>query len=202
MCGRYWLKDNVEELAERYGVRTVNNKYNGGIGGSEIFPSQTVPVVVNDGENKIRFLKWGFPRPVKKGLIINARSETIQEKYMFKSQFLRQRCIIPANGFFEWKREGTRKIKYMLRLANSSIFSMAGIYGDFTDIEGESYTGFVIITTTPNRVTEKIHNRMPAILPGDKEKIWVDEELKDPRVLKDLLKPYENIETPLIMEED
>lgn len=199
MCGRYWLYDKPEEIAERYGAKTIIKNYTGG---SEVFPTHTVPVIINDEGNKISLFKWGFPNPVKKGNIINARSESIDTKNMFKKHFLRQRCLIPANGFFEWKREGREKVKYKIKLENECLFSMAGIYGNFTDINGEHYTGFVIITTLPNNVIAKIHNRMPAIIPAEEEKIWLSEDSTDPGVLKELLKPYESENLHLIAEDD
>ena len=207
MCGRYWLKDNPEELARRYGARLFSSETEGN---GEVFPSYFVPVVTaggNDGSddrNLISNMIWGFPLPGKKGAVINARSETVAFKSIFKKRFMSQRCIVPANGFFEWKEENDeknkkRKIKHIFNLPDETVFSLAGIFGDFHDEANNSYRAFVIITVEPNNIVAPIHNRMPVILPEEKENIWLNTNEQDSHELTELMVPYNSDRVPLFV---
>lgn len=184
MCGRYVLySDNeFEELKEI--VAETEKEINLKVG--EVFPTNTVPVVV---ENRIQLLKWGFYTYDKK-LIINARSETVESKPMFKNAFYGKRCLIPATSYFEWKKESSGKTKYEISPANRSLFFMAGLYNTFRDNNNNVFDGFVIITTPANKTTSEIHSRMPAILERGEEKLWLDKNITDTTLLKQILKPY------------
>ena len=105
--------------------------------------------------------------------------------------FQQKRCIVPANAFFEWSRAGRDKTKYQFRMKQSSIFSLAGIYEDFQNDEGESYTAFSILTINPNPLVSLIHDRMPVILPREKEELWLDNTVQDIPLLKSLIQPYD-----------
>ncbi len=187
MCGRFLLDADVEELLDRYRRRGFfrDNR----VARSEIFPTNIVPIVTED--QNIIPMKWGFISPYIKRPIINARGETVDTKYMFKNALIGRRCIIPANAFFEWKNTGGVKIKYKIFLEDEDIFSMAGLYGDFSDAEGNTIRAFTIITTSPNTFMSQIHDRMPVILPRDKENIWLDTNIQDITAVKDLLKPLD-----------
>ena len=199
MCGRYWLKDNPEELARIYGAKLISGEMKTG---GEIFPSYFVPVV-KAGENTgaeeellLSPMKWGFPLKGKKSAVINARSETVTSKNMFNKKFEKQRCIVPVNGFFEWKEEldansKKRKIKHLFTLPGEKVFSLAGIFGEFYDEGINTYSAFVIITTEPNTVVATVHKRMPVILPKDQEKIWLNNKEHDNQKLMELMVPYE-----------
>lgn len=188
MCGRYWLSDSPESICNRYNA--TPSDLEGYTSAGEIFPSDTVPVVIHDNKNCLMLMKWGFPNPVRTGLIINARSETIDIKNMFRNLFATQRCIIPANAYFEWKSGGEGKVKYRIGLRGADLISLAGIYGDFNDNKGGNYTGFVIITAPPHPLIADIHNRMPVIITGKNENKWLDSEVRDISCLKGILSAH------------
>ena len=108
--------------------------------------------------------KWGFSPSFANNLIINARSEIITTKYIFKKSFYNKRCLLPATGFFEWKTERNQKIKHKIQLKDQNIFSFAGLYDSFTNEDGQKIPCVTIITTSANSKIETVHNRMPVIL--------------------------------------
>ena len=191
MCGRY-VVEGFQELSERFQLRQVPLElfptYNAA-------PSQLLPVIVEaeDGERRLRLLSWGLlPRWRKPGgdrtvAPINARAETLLEKPMFRPLVRGKRCLVPANGFYEWRREGSRKQPYLVRLRQGELFALAGLYDELPDEEGGSYT---IVTTAPNALVAPLHDRMPAILRPEDEDDWLDRGLTDPEAAKALLRPY------------
>lgn len=187
LCGRFQMSMDFALLLERYGIKVpeivINPK-------AEVFPSGDVPVVLNQGEKKMKILKWGFSPSFAKRLIINARSETIDIKPTFKSAFNSRRCLVPANGFFEWQKTDGKSIKHRIHLGNDEIFSMAGIYDSFTDKDGSTFEAFTILTTSATEDLKRIHHRMPVILNKSDEDLWLDNDIKDFRLLKGLLRPY------------
>lgn len=193
MCGRYLLSVDIEEILQHYGI--IKGWYNDNWDISwtpEVFPSHTVPIVRNRGAREIVPMKWGFASPYRKGLIINSRGETVDSKPMFRRAFRQKRCLVPANAFFEWSRHGKTSTKHLIQVKQLSLFSMAGIYEEFSDQEGKPYTAFSIITTSPNQVVSQIHDRMPVILSKKDEDIWLDNHVQDYSMLKELLRPYED----------
>lgn len=188
MCGRYLLYADIKDLVERYGI--LISRMEGGWQG-EIFPSQTVPIVVGADQRRLVPLKWGFTPSYAKRPIINAREETVDQKPTFKKSFMEKRCIVPANAFFEWKEEDGEKVKHKIYLRERPIFSMAAIYDSFKDKEGKPFTAFSILTTRPNPLVSKIHNRMPVILKLEDEQAWLDNTIMDPRDLKGLIGPFD-----------
>lgn len=162
MCGRFLLESEVEDLVARYNAEYSMENFKSG----EIFPSENALTVVNAGDKiKLLPMKWGFPISNSKKLIINARTETLDKKPMFKSSLLKRRCIIPANAFFEWKTEQGKKIKQHIKKSTENIFSMGAIYDD---------NAFVILTMTSTEKIKSIHDRMPLILTREEENIWLD----------------------------
>jgi putative SOS response-associated peptidase YedK len=158
-------------------------------------PTQLLPVISNDAPGKLSHYRWGLiPFWAKDQSIgnkmINARAETITEKPSFKNAFQRRRCIIPADAFYEWRKEDStkKKIPYRIFLRNQPLFSMAGIWGQWKNPEGETIRSFSIITTSPNKLMTEIHDRMPVILPKELEKPWL--ESKDEHQLLEMLKPF------------
>lgn len=188
MCGRYLLYSDIEELLERY--RILNGWTDVNWGG-EIFPTQTVPVVINRGSRELVPLKWGFTPSYVKSPVINARSETAVSKPMFRNSLAAKRCIIPANAFFEWKKDGQKKIKHKIYVKQLSIFSMAGIYDEFPDKEGKLVTAFSILTTAANPLVAQVHDRMPVILTPEAEDMWLDPDITDPRALAPCLTAFD-----------
>ena len=193
MCGRYLLSVDIEEILKHYGIIEGWDNDNWTTGWSpEVFPSNTVPIIRNQETNELVPMKWGFVAPNRKGLIINSRGETVDSKPMFRRAFRQKRCLVPANAFFEWSKLGKTSIKHLIHIKQVSLFSMAGIYEDFLDKEGRSYTAFSIITTSPNSTVSRIHDRMPVILPKEYENTWLDHSIQDFSMLKDLMRPFED----------
>lgn len=120
--------------------------------------------------------------------LINARAETLEEKPSFAESFLRRRCLVPADGFYEWKRSGKWKQPYFFQLQDESQFAFAGIW-DRWERDGLSIASCAIITTTPNELLAEIHDRMPVILSASDQEAWLRNDA-DPRELKALLAPY------------
>ena len=199
MCGRYMVVDH-QEISERFQLRQIPMSlfatYNAA-------PSQRLPVVVEgeDGERRLELMRWGLvPRWRKAGqgpsvAPINARAETLLEKPMFRPLVRGKRCLVPANGFYEWRREGSRKQPYLVRLRQGELFALAGLYDELPDEEGGSYT---IVTTAPNALVAPLHDRMPAILRPEDEDDWLDRGLTDPEAAKALLRPYPPEEMELV----
>jgi len=198
MCGRYTLIVTLEELMVRYmiGDTTIpfhRPKYN-------IAPSQQVITIINDGkQNRIGELKWGLIPPWAESqkigyTMINARAETAASKPAFSSALRRKRCLIPADGFYEWKPAAGGKQPMRIVLKSRSIFSMAGLYETWQSPDGSKIHSCTILTTEPNRLMSSIHDRMPVILRPQDEARWLDRTLQDPMDLRQLLVPYDSNE--------
>ncbi len=197
MCGRFIIFSEAEEREIQSIVEEVNRKYgeNAMKTGSDIFPTEVSPVITSErGAKSISLFKWGFPGYKGGQVIINARSESIMEKTMFREAFAAHRCLIPASAFFEWKQVDGKKKKHTVRCANSGLFYMAGIYEGFIDKNGCPFTGFVVITTSAGEKMSSIHDRMPVILTEQSDiDLWMDDQTKDYAKLQGLLRPVENI---------
>jgi putative SOS response-associated peptidase YedK len=192
MCGRYNLFSSVEILLERFELTNVDwiewsPRYN-------IAPSQEVLAVIQGEQgNKGGFLKWGlvpsWAEDPKIGYkMINARAETLSEKPSFKRLLTRRRCLIVADGFYEWKRMGSTKQPYHIRLKNGQPFSFAGLW-DRWEKNGEKIQSCTIITTEANKLMKDIHHRMPVILTKEHEKMWLDRSIGEN--VKEVLVPFE-----------
>ncbi|AIQ25616.1 SOS response-associated peptidase [Paenibacillus sp. FSL H7-0737] len=195
MCGRYTITVTMEELMVRYFANdsTIIHyapKYNAA-------PMQQIPAVINTGSsNKLGELRWGLvPTWAKDDKIgnkmINARAESLLEKPSFKRLVSSRRCIIPSDGFYEWKVQGSSKQPMRIMMRDGGIFSMAGLYDIWMDPEGNKLSTCTIITTTPNELMAEIHNRMPVILKPEDETEWLDRGNQDTTSLIKLLKPYD-----------
>lgn len=157
MCGRYALFSDKENAEIMEIIRQVGDKIKTG----EIYPTNPAPVILANG---VHAYHWGFPHFKNKGVIINARVETVEEKRMFKSSLADRRCVIPSTGFYEWHD----KQKYHCTLPHSPVLYMAGLYNEFA---GEPR--YVILTTEANESVRKIHNRMPLVLPQNRIENWL-----------------------------
>lgn len=171
MCGRYYVDEETANEIERI-INDIDEKLND-VKMGEIKPSQNALVLIGKKpELSAEVMQWGFPRFDKKGLIINARAESVKEKRTFKECVMQRRCIIPAAHYFEWDRE---KTKTVLSRNDSGIVYMAGVYQYIQNVER-----FVILTTQANQSVAKIHDRMPLILEEKEIEGWVyDNELAD-----------------------
>ncbi len=189
MCGRYSFAVEDELIKERFGVTVRSAIYKARY---NCAPSQALAVITNDEPETLNFLRWGLipfwaDDPSIGYRMINAKAETILEKPSYKNAFRNRRCLVPADSFFEWKKDKVR-IPYRILLKDKSPFAMAGIWDRWKDKEGNVIQSFSIITTEPNELMEKIHTRMPVILPRACEKIWLGDT--GPDELASLLKPY------------
>lgn len=196
MCGRYTITVTMEELMIRYFTNDANidhyaPKYN-------VAPMQPIPAVIHTGtSNKLGNLRWGlvpsWAKDDKLGSkMINARAETLLEKPSFKKLISTRRCIIPSDGFYEWKQVGNNKQPMRIVMRDGGIFSMAGLYDIWMDSEGNKLSTCTIITTTPNSLMAEIHNRMPVILKPEEESDWLNRENQHVPALMKLLKPYDD----------
>lgn len=191
MCGRFQLSVKGKQISERFNVEVFDEMYSPSY---NCAPSQKLPVITNNDPEKLNYFKWGlvpfWSSDPKIGFkLINARAENILEKPSFKTAFSQRRCLIPANGFFEWKKQGKQKIPYRIFLKTEEIFAIAGIWEAWKDAEGTVLNSFSIITTSPNKLMQDIHSRMPVILNQHDEQAWLFE--KDETYLKNLLQPFD-----------
>ena len=168
MCGRYILFSDAEMQDIRDIIDEVQRKTNGDIKTGEIFPTDKAPVLIQQqGIITPEAVKWGFPGFNGKGVIINARAETVQEKPMFRRSLLTKRCVIPSTGFYEWSHD-SKKQKYQFNLPGTQSLYMAGLYNEF-----DGQQRFVILTTNANISMSEVHNRMPVVLNQDKMSRWL-----------------------------
>jgi putative SOS response-associated peptidase YedK len=194
MCGRYTLTVNPEQLQQAFpdyqAPDQVQARYN-------IAPTQPVLVIPNDGRNKMDFFVWGLvpswaKDPSIGNRMINARAETLLEKPAFRTAFRRRRCLIPADGFYEWKQTPGSKTKtpMHIRMKSGTPFAFGGLWEYWSGPDGSEILSCTIITTAPNTLMEGIHNRMPLILPEDAYDTWLATGEQKPEALLPLLRPY------------
>jgi putative SOS response-associated peptidase YedK len=195
MCTRYSLTKNKETISKRFGVTSPESwkaRYN-------VAPGQSMPVITNRRSDEISFFHWGlipnWSIDESAGInLINAKAENIQSKAPFKQAIKSQRCLIPADGYFEWKKIGKAKIPYRITLANDEPFAFAGIWDYWENSKGEIINSFSIITTTANKLISEIHDRMPVILSPENEQKWLSDKLTDQEVIS-FLTPYDTDKT-------
>jgi putative SOS response-associated peptidase YedK len=193
MCGRYTITVSEDELIARYMAEEPTNRYH--TPRFNVAPTQQVPVILNDeGIIKIDAFKWGlipfWAKDTKVGFkMINARADTVAEKPSFRNAFKQRRCLIPADGFYEWKKIGADKQPYRILLKDQLIFSMAGLWESWTNPDGEEIKSCTIITTDPNELMLDIHDRMPMILSVEDEHKWLDKN-QSVEDLKAMLQPF------------
>lgn len=198
MCGRYTIFQ-TGELAKRYKLddaeldeilKDIRARYNAA-------PSQNLPVVTKvDGKNHLGAMRWGmipvWAKDEKVGYrMINARAESVFEKPSWKRPVLKQRCLVPSNGFYEWKTTDDGKQPFYIHPTDQELFSFAGIYDSWTHRgSGEVVESFSIITTSPNKEMQDIHDRMPVMLQPSDEDRWLEPSNDTPESIADLLGPY------------
>jgi len=208
MCGRYSFlgEDDLEELKAI--IKEINRKLEKSpepeeYALGEIFPSNKVPVLLPGQPGFFRpvLMNWGFPRWDGKGVIINAKAETLLEKPMFRKPFMTNRCLIPADGFYEWShhvipipegaalpRSASGKTKYYFKLPGKTPMYMAGIWNSFQQEDG-MINPFVILTANANESVAPFHNRMPVILQGEEREMWLTDFEKSQALLTSLQLP-------------
>lgn len=191
MCGRFSFSPLAKIIEDRFDVKVDSNykpRYN-------IAPSQQVAVISNANPGQLSYYRWGlipfWAKDKKIGNnMINAKAETVIEKPSFKNSFKRKRCLIPVDGFYEWKKiDDKLKVPYRIMMQDESLFSLAGLWDTWKDENGELLHSFTILTTTPNELMAEIHSRMPVILQRKHEKLWLEEN--DTEMLESLLVPFD-----------
>ena len=195
MCGRFTLFADFQEIIDRFDIEAAIQEelytpsYN-------VAPSHSVLSVINDGRvNRLGFLKWGlipsWAKDEKIGFnLINARGETIMEKPSFREAYKKRRCLVIADGFYEWKRhEDKTKTPMRIKLKSEGLFAMAGLWERWKSPNGQIVYSCTVITTEPNELMSTIHDRMPVIFKPEDEKIWLDHTISDSKQLNKLLRP-------------
>ena len=194
MCGRFTLTVDTAELQEAFsGFQfpvQVGPRYN-------IAPSQPVLVLANDGKNTADFFVWGLipgwaKDPTIGARMINARGETLGEKPSFRGPYRYKRCLIPADGFYEWRQEPGAKLKtpHYIHMKNAQPFAFAGLWDEWLGPDGSQVKSCTIITTAPNALVAGIHERMPVILRREDYAAWLTPEARQPDELNRLLAAY------------
>jgi len=196
MCGRYRLSRRKEVLDQYFGANSGDEqwepRYN-------IAPTQLIPIVRQNGKGSPRQLctvKWGLvpswaTDPSVGPSMINARSETVATKPAFRDALRLRRCLIPADGFYEWGRTGRLKQPYCFEINDGELFAFAGIWDRWNDSSGKPLETCSILTTTPNAVTSSVHDRMPVILNKDNYEFWLDPSMNDMIAISKFLRPYD-----------
>ena len=166
MCGRYTLYTGEQAEEIRQIIDIAQRQVRGQLKLGEVFPSDRAPILVaNQDKVVVRTAVWGFPGFQGKGLLINARSETAEEKPMFREPLLTSRCVVPTTGFYEWNKQ---KEKFLFQYSDSAVVYLAGIWGEF-----DSKRRYTILTTEPNQAVAAVHNRMPVLLSKEQVRPWL-----------------------------
>jgi putative SOS response-associated peptidase YedK len=194
MCGRFTLTKNLKELAERFSA-SVSSESTPTAPRYNIAPTQNVIVVSDDGQRHLQQMRWGLipswaKDPAIGNRMINARAETLSEKPSFRAALKKRRCIIPADGFYEWQKLGKVKQPVHIVLKSREPFGFAGLWEHWKSPEGEEILTCTIITTEANELLKTVHDRMPVILTREAEGMWLDPKIQEPEQLLPLLKQY------------
>jgi putative SOS response-associated peptidase YedK len=198
VCNRYRLTHSKQYLSERFEAESSDEeledrpRYN-------IAPTQQVLIVRKEHGEKVRQLttmRWGLiPSWAKDASIgtrtLNARSETVTTTPAFRESIRRKRCLIPADGFYEWQKMGSVKQPYCFEVGEGDVFALAGLWDEWTSPDGEIIESCTILTTEPNTLVSDLHNRMPVIVPPEKYEVWLDPDVTDFVEIRDILQPYE-----------
>jgi len=192
MCGRFVLLTDLSVIAETFDIEEVACDYQRG---NNISPGQLVTAVVHDGKNRLVNFRWGLiPSWAKDPSIgrrmFNARAETVSEKPSFRSAFKRRRCLIVADGFYEWQKLQKGKKPFYFSLKSGRPFGFAGLYESWQSPGHQQIQTCTIVTTDSNTLITPVHDRMPVILPHESASIWINPENQNKEELLSLLKPY------------
>jgi len=192
MCGRFTQTYSPAFIAKAF---RVDKELINIIGSYKIAPSQLVTAIINRESSCFSQLRWGLIPSWAKDLslgnkMINARSEILNQKPSFRVALKKRRCLIVADGFYEWKKEGNLKEPFYIRLKSKQPFGFAGLYDSWKSVEGKEIHSCAIITIEANPLIKSIHHRMPVIIPKDKEDDWLNPNIQEPEKALAILKPY------------
>lgn len=191
MCGRFSLTVCSEQISKRFNlskVPKIQPRYN-------IAPSQDIATVVQSKageETQFQWMRWGlvphWAKDIKIGYkLINARVETVAEKPAFRSAIKQRRCLILADGFYEWQHQGKQKQPYYFQLESAELFAFAGLWETWNSSEDEQVVSCTILTTAADEVVNPIHERMPIIVPSQYYEMWLDPEITQPQKILPLV---------------
>ncbi|MBD2002644.1 MULTISPECIES: SOS response-associated peptidase [Cyanophyceae] len=194
MCGRFSQSKSAETIAQVFQVNNVpplTPRYN-------IAPTQQIQTILQNAEQSQRefqMLHWGlipsWAKDPKMGArMINARAETVAEKPSFRAAFKQRRCLILADGFYEWEQQEKNKQPFYFRMNDEHPFAFAGLWEHWKSGDGEVIDSCTILTTEPNDLMRPVHNRMPVIIDPKDYDLWLDTEVKKPELLQPLLRSY------------
>jgi putative SOS response-associated peptidase YedK len=195
MCGRYRLSRRKQIIEEHFDAMSDDDwtpRYN-------IAPTQLVPVIrqnSKDPRRELSLMRWGLipwwaKDPSGSIMMINARSETAATKPALRDPLTSRRCLVPADGFYEWQRTGKVKQPYCFEVNGGELFAFAGIWDRWRDPSGKTVETCSILTTTPNTMTSVVHDRMPVILDPGSYDLWLDPGIKNVGAVSELLRPYD-----------
>lgn len=192
MCGRYSIFPKSSKGRSRAAKLVAQHLQEAHYNAA---PSQTLPVVTGQEPDKLQFFSWGLQpfwakdaKSIKRA--INARAETLPEKPSFRQLLKSRRCLVPADGFFEWQVTGQGKVPFRIMLKSEELFTFAGLWDEWADKStGEVLHTFTIITTGANDIVKPIHDRMPVMLSLEAEELWLDDNEPQEELLS-LLEPY------------
>lgn len=193
MCGRFTYANEFRDIRIRFDLEKeiplFRPRYN-------TAPAQEVPVIFNrDSARTLTMMQWSLipswaKDPAIGNKMINARAETLAEKSAFTRLIRKRRCLVLADGFYEWRKEGKRMVPMRIRLKTAEPFGFAGLWDSWRKPDGSELQSFTIITTEANELLRSIHDRMPVILGEEDERKWLDFDMQDPSKLLSRLKPY------------
>ena len=194
MCGRYRLSRRKQIVEEYFDSAAWDEEWNPRF---NIAPTQPVPVIRQNPKEPVRelsLMRWGLipswsKDPSAAAKMINARAETASTKPAFRDALRFRRCLIPADGFYEWSRTAKGKQPFCFEVNNGELFAFAGLWDGWKDSSGKAVETCSILTTTPNAVTSAVHDRMPVILEPDNYDLWLDPGMRDVTAASELLKP-------------
>ena len=191
MCGRYSLLC-IDDLGNRFRVfdpmMGARSRFN-------VAPSSEMPVIVRSDGNHVSLMRWGLIPSWTKDIrvvkpLINARGETLRERPMFRNLLENHRCLVPASGFYEWKKEETKKVPHYIRLTDEPLFAFAGLCDEWHNPAGVMVSTYTIVTCNANPLVAPLHDRMPVILSREDEERWLDPCPIPPDDLKRILVPF------------
>ena len=195
MCGRFVLVSPFYVISELFCIKEEPQDL---IPSYNITPGQPVYAVLRDERNdtnRLARFRWGLvpswaKDPSVGNRMINARAESVAEKPSFKKAFRDSRCLVVADGFYEWQKTGRMRVPFFVRLKSGQPFGMAGLYETWVSPVGERLRTCTIITTHANHLLSPIHDRMPVIVPREKQPFWLDRSVRDREDILDILKPF------------
>jgi putative SOS response-associated peptidase YedK len=193
MCGRFALTADPSAIQQTFNLDSVTAQM---IPRYNIAPTQPVAAIANDDARALTFFRWGLVPSWAKDLsvgsqMINARSETADEKPAFRSALRRRRCLIPANGFYEWPKTSKEKNPVYVHLRDHELFAFAGLWEVWRNADGDELRTCTILTCEPNELIKPLHHRMAVILDPSDYELWLSPDELGPEIVKPLLRPYD-----------